>query len=116
MVRIKRGTIKRRRHKKILKLVKGHRGVRSRNYRKAIESLMHKLQYAYRDRRNRKRDFRRLWIVRLNATLRKLGVSYSRFMGELKKKNVNIDRKNLQEMAISDPKGFEELVNYVMSR
>ncbi len=114
MVRIKRGVIKRRKHKKILKLVKGHRGVRSRHYRKAIESLMHKLQYAYRDRRQRKRDMRRLWIVRINAALRRLGLNYSSFMGALRKNNVKIDRKTLQDMALNDPQGFETLVKQVM--
>ena len=111
MVRIKRGTMKRKRHKKILKLAKGHRGVRSRNYRKAIESVMHALMYSYRDRRQRKRDMRRLWITRINAAVRPYGLSYSKFIHGLKLADVEVDRKTLQYIAINDPDTFKALVD-----
>ena len=109
MVRIKRGTMKRKRHKKILKLAKGHRGVRSRHYRKAIESVMHALMYAYRDRRQRKRDMRRLWIARINAAVRNYGLNYSKFIHGLRKAGIEINRKVLQHLAINDPESFKEI-------
>ena len=113
MVRIKRGTMKRKRHKKILKLAKGHRGVRSRHYRKAIESVMHALMYAYRDRKQRKRDMRRLWIARINAAVRNYGLSYSKFIHGLKLANINLNRKTLQYLATEDPEAFKAIVEKV---
>ena len=108
-MRVKRGYTARRRRKKILKLAKGFRGGRSKLYRTAADAVDKALQYAYRDRRARKRDFRRLWIARINAAARLNDVSYSRFMGGLKKAGVEIDRKILAEMAISDLKAFSQL-------
>jgi len=108
-MRVKRGFKARRRRKKILKLAKSYRGGRSQLYRTAADAVDKALQYAYRDRRSRKRDFRRLWIVRINAGARLNDLSYSRFIGGLKRGHVEIDRKILSELAISDPKAFSEL-------
>lgn len=105
----------RRRRKKILKLVKGHRGARSRRYRVAKESLMHALQYAWEHRRLRKREFRKLWIIRINNAVREYGLSYSKFMGLLKKKGIIINRKALSNMAIEDKLAFKKLVETVIS-
>lgn len=91
-------------------MAKGYRGARSRSYRSAHEQVMHSLQYAYRDRRARKRDFRRLWIARINAAARANGLSYSRFIRGLKLAEVEVNRKILADMAISDPASFSELV------
>jgi len=110
MPRVKRGVPAHQRHKKVLKLTKGHWGARHRLYRTAHESMLHALAYAYRDRRNRKRDFRRLWIQRINAAARLHGVSYSRFMAGLHKAQVSIDRKMLAELAVNDPTAFGALV------
>lgn len=109
MVRVKRSR-KRERHKKVLKMAKGYYGAKSRSYRRAKEQLLHSLAYAYRDRRNRKRDFRRLWIIRINAAVRTHGLSYSKFMNGLKLAEVNLDRKVLSDMAINDPEAFTQLV------
>ena len=98
MTRAVSGTISRRRRKRVLKLAKGFRSVRSRAFRKARESVEHGLSYAYRDRRARKRDFRRLWIARINAAVRNDGMTYSQFMHGLKKANVELDRKVLSDM------------------
>ena len=100
-------------HKKILKLAKGYRGARSRTYVNAKDSVEKALQYAYRDRRVKKRDFRRLWIARINAVVRQYGISYSRFIKALSDKNVGLNRKVLAELAVSDPSGFAEVVNLV---
>jgi large subunit ribosomal protein L20 len=108
-MRVKRGFKARRRRKKILKLAKGYRGGRSKLYRTAADAVDKALQYAYRDRRARKRDFRRLWITRINAAARINNLSYSRFMNGLKRADVEIDRKILAELAVSDPKAFSEL-------
>ncbi len=108
-MRIKRGFKARRRRKKILKLAKGYRGGRSKLYRTAADAVDKALQYAYRDRRTRKRDFRRLWIARINAAARLNNVSYSRLIQGLKHARVEIDRKVLAELAISDPKAFSHL-------
>ena len=113
MSRVKRGTNVRARHKKILKLAKGYRG-RSKNcYRIALQRVEKALRYAYRDRKNRKRDMRSLWIVRINAKVREYGLVYSKFMNGLKKSNINLDRKVLSEMAINQVEAFEYLVNQV---
>ncbi len=109
MPRVKRGVPAHKRHKKVLALTKGHWGARHRLYRTAHESMLHSLAYAYRDRRNRKRDFRRLWIQRINAAARQHGLSYSRFIAGLSRANVAVDRKILAELAVTDPSAFGEL-------
>lgn len=110
MPRVKRGNVARKRRKKILKLAKGFRGSHSKLFRTANQQVMKALRNAYRDRRKRKRDFRRLWIVRVNAAARQNGVSYSQLMGNLKKANIQLNRKMLAEMAILDPQGFSKVV------
>ncbi|MDJ1178514.1 50S ribosomal protein L20 [Roseofilum sp. BLCC_M91] len=110
MPRVKRGNVARKRRKKILKLAKGFRGSHSKLFRTANQQVMKALRNAYRDRRKRKRDFRRLWIVRVNAAARQNGVSYSKLMGNLKKAHIEINRKMLAEMAILDPQGFSKVV------
>ncbi len=98
-----------RRHKKVLKFTKGQYGTRSRLFRRANEAMLKSLFYAYRDRRNRKRDFRRLWITRINAAARLHGMNYSRFIHGLKKANVQVDRKVLADIAVRDPQAFARL-------
>ncbi|HPU01415.1 MAG: 50S ribosomal protein L20 [Firmicutes bacterium] len=110
MPRVKRGPVARRRRKRVLKLAKGYYGGKSRLYRTAKQQVMKSLFYAYRDRRQRKRDFRRLWIARINAAARSNGISYSRFISGLKKADVEINRKMLAEMAVHDQDGFSRLV------
>ncbi len=110
MPRAKTGFVRRRRHKKILKLAKGYWGLRSRSFRKARETLFAAGNYAYRDRRRRKRDFRRLWIVRINAACRQHGLKYSTFIHGLKKAGVGLDRKVLADLAVRDPQAFAALV------
>jgi large subunit ribosomal protein L20 len=110
MARVKRGNVARKRRKKILKLAKGFRGSHSKLFRTANQQVMKALRYAYRDRRNRKRDFRRLWIVRINAAARMHGLSYSKLIGQLKKANIDINRKMLAQMAVLDPDGFTKVV------
>lgn len=110
MARVKRGVQTRRRHKKILKLAKGYYGARSRSYRVAVQSVLRAGQYAYRDRKVRKRQFRRLWIVRINAGARQHGLSYSRFINGLKKSAIEIDRKVLADIAVWDKAAFGALV------
>ena len=110
MPRVKRGVTAHARHKKILKLAKGFRGRRKNVFRIAKQAVMKAGQYAYRDRRTRKRVFRQLWIARINAASRELGVSYSRFMAGLKKAQIDIDRKVLADMAVNDPASFAALV------
>ncbi len=107
MTRVKRGVTARVRHKKILKLTKGHYGARHRLFKTANESMIHAHVYAYRDRRRRKRDFRRLWITRINAASRQNGMSYSKFMYGLKQADVQLDRKILADLAMNEPKAFE---------
>jgi large subunit ribosomal protein L20 len=107
--RVKGGPRARRRHKKVLKLTKGQRGTKHALYRRANEAMLKSLWYAYRDRRNRKRDFRRLWITRINAAARLNGLSYSRFMHGLGKAGVEIDRKILAELAVNDAEAFAKL-------
>jgi large subunit ribosomal protein L20 len=106
MARVKRGVTAHRRHKKVLAQVKGHYSTNHRLYKRAHESLMHALMYAYRDRRNRKRDFRRLWIIRINAAARLNGLPYSRFIQGLKVAGVEIDRKMLADLAVRDAAAF----------
>ena len=110
MARVKRGVIARERHKKVLKQAKGYYGARSRVYRVAVQAVTKAGQYAYRDRRNKKRQFRQLWIVRINAAARQNGLSYSRFINGLKKASVEIDRKILADIAVHDQSGFAALV------
>lgn len=110
MARIKRGLHGLKHRRKVMKLVKGFRAARRRNYRVANEALLHSLAYAYRDRRVRKRDFRSLWISRINAAVRREGMSYSVFMNGLKKSGVTLNRKALAELAVSDAQAFSSLL------
>ena len=110
-MRIKRGFKARRRRKKVLKLAKGFRGGRSKLFRTATDAVDKALMYSYRDRKARKRDFRRLWIARINAAARMNNLSYSKFIHGLKLAGVEIDRKVLAELAISDPSGFAQIAN-----
>jgi len=112
-MRVKGGTITRKRHKKVLKLAKGYKGRRSRIFKIANQSVMKALYRAYIDRRRKKREFRRLWIVRINAALRNYGLSYSKFMGLLRKANIKLNRKVLADLCVNEPKAFEALVNKV---
>lgn len=109
MSRVKRGVTAHRRHKKILKLAKGYRGARSKLYKTANEAVMHALSYAYRDRRNRKRDFRSLWIQRINAAARQNGLSYSQFIHGIHSQGIELDRKTLAELAVYNPADFARL-------
>jgi large subunit ribosomal protein L20 len=108
-MRVKRGSKARKRRKKVLKLAKGYRGGRSKLFRTATDAVDKALMYAYRDRRTRKRDFRRLWIVRINAAARMNNMSYSKFMHGLKLSGIELDRKVLADLAISDPSGFSQI-------
>ncbi|CAL4319587.1 50S ribosomal protein L20 [Buchnera aphidicola] len=110
MARIKRGVVARARHKKIIKQAKGYYGARSRVYRVACQAVIKAAQYSYRDRRQRKRLFRRLWISRINAAVRKNKMSYSKFMYGLRKSDVNIDRKILSEIAVFDNNALSFLI------
>jgi large subunit ribosomal protein L20 len=110
MTRVKRGNVARKRRKKILKLAKGFRGSHSTLFRTANQQVMKALRSAYRDRKKRKRDFRRLWITRINAASRQHGLSYSQLMGNLKKANIQINRKMLAQMAVIDPTSFTKVV------
>ena len=116
MPRVKRGVTAHARHKKILALAKGYRGRRKNVYRIAKQAVMKAGQYAYRDRRTKKRVFRQLWIARINAASRGLGITYSKFMAGLKKANIDIDRKVLSDMAIKDPAGFASIVDKVKAQ
>ena len=111
MPRVKTGVTAHRRHKKILKLAKGYRGARSKQYRVAKQSVMRALTSAYAGRKQKKRQFRQLWIARINAATRMNGLSYSKFMHGLKLAGVDINRKMLSEMAISEPEAFKALVD-----
>ncbi len=110
MARVKRGNVARKRRNKILRLARGFRGSHGSLFRTANQRVMKALCNAYRDRRRRKRDFRRLWIARINAASRLNGISYSRFMGGLKKANIQLNRKMLAQLAIIDPKSFSNVV------
>jgi len=111
MARVKGGTVARKRRKKILKLAKGYFGSKHRLYKTANEQVMRSLQYAYRDRRQKKRDFRKLWITRINAAARMNGLSYSKFMHGLKLAEIDINRKMLADIAVNDDKAFAEIAN-----
>ncbi|MBN2073504.1 MAG: 50S ribosomal protein L20 [Actinobacteria bacterium] len=113
MARIKRGVVKKRKHSKVLKEASGYYGSKSRSYRIAKEQLLKSLSYSYRDRKNRKRNFRRLWIIRINAAARSNGLSYNEFINGLKKASIEINRKMLSEIAIKDPAAFKELTDTV---
>ena len=110
MTRVKRGKIAHKRRKRVLKQTKGYKWRRSKTYRAAKEALMHALSYAYRDRRRKKREFRQLWQVQINAATRKHGLSYSKFIAGLKKAKIELDRKILADLAINKPKIFKEIV------
>ena len=110
MARVKRGVTTHARHKKVLDLAKGYRGRNSKVFRVAIEKVEKGLQYAYRDRRNKKRSFRALWIQRINAGVRELGMTYSRFMDGLSKAGIELDRKVLSDLATREPEAFASLV------
>lgn len=116
MPRVKSSVASRERRKKTMKLAKGYRGARSRSCRRAKEQVMRSQAYAYRDRKNRKRDFRRLWIVRINAAVRAEGITYSEFMGALRKAGVNLDRKSLSRLSIEDQEAFQKLVEIARSQ
>lgn len=109
MARVKTGVVRRRRHKKVLKLARGFYSARRKHFRKAKEQLERSLVYAYRDRRRKKRDFRRLWIIRINAACRLNDLSYSRFMNGLKKAGIELDRKVLADMAMNDAVAFAKI-------
>jgi len=109
MARVKRGTRGTRRRKKVLKMAKGYRGGRGRLFRSATEAVNRAMHYAYRDRKVRKREFRQLWITRINAAARSNGISYSQFINGLKRAEVSVDRKILSDLAVSDPTGFTKI-------
>lgn len=113
MARVKRGVMARKAHRNVLKLAKGFRGSRSRHFRVANEAVLHSLSYAYRDRRKRKRDMRRLWIMRINAAARLNGFSYSRLVNGMKHAGIEVDRKMLADIAVRDPEAFTAIVNQV---
>ena len=113
MPRARSGKVTHRRHKKVLELTKGHRAARHKLYRTAHESMLHALDYSYRHRRERKSDFRQLWIARINAAVRARGLTYSQFIAKLKRSDVDINRKMLAEMAVKDPEGFATLMDSV---
>lgn len=115
-MRVKRGFKARHRRQKVLKLARGYRGGRSKLFRTAAGTVDRALRYAYRDRKARKRDFRALWIARINAAVRPENLSYSRFMHGLKQAGVALDRKILAEMAVSDPQGFSKIVQLAVAR
>ena len=110
MPRVKRGVAARARHKKVLKLTKGQRGTKRTLYRRAHEAMLKALTYAYRHRRERKRDMRRLWIVRINAAVRQMGISYSQFMSGVRKATIGVDRKVMADLAVRDPAAFAQVV------
>ena len=110
MVRVTRSVTQHRRHRSVLKAAKGHYSVRHTQYRRAKESMLHALMYAYAHRRQRKRDFRRLWILRVGAAASSRGLSYSRFIDGLQRSGIALNRKVLSEMAIRDPESFSQLV------
>ena len=116
MARIKCGMNAQKKHKRVLKLAKGYRGARSKQYRVAKQSVMRALEESYTGRKQKKRQFRQLWIARINAAARINGLSYSKFMYGLKLAEVNVNRKMLSEMAISDPEGFAALVEVAKSK
>jgi len=114
-MRVKRGNVSRQRHKKILKLAKGFRGSRSKLFTVANQAVMKSLKYAYRDRRNKKRDLRRLWIARINAAVRLHGLSYSRFINGIQKAGIQLNRKFLADLAVRDADAFALIANQAKS-
>lgn len=110
MARVKRSVNAKKKRRKVLSRAKGYYGMRSRSYRNAKQQVQHSMQYQYRDRRTKKREFRKLWITRINAAARENGMSYSAFMNGLSKAGVELDRKVLADMAVSDPKAFSAVV------
>ncbi len=115
MPRVTKSVTAKSKHKKILSATKGHYGARSRLYKTAKQSNIKSLQYAFRDRKNRKRTFRSLWIARINAASREFGVSYSKLMNEMKSKDINIDRKILSEIAVNDASTFKSILKKATS-
>lgn len=113
MVRVKRGLMTKKRHKKVLKLAKGYRGVRSTSFRHAKTAVMKAGLNAYKDRRRKKRDFRKLWTIRLNAAVRPLGLTYSKFINAMYMKHVKLNRKVLSNLAITNPEVFADVVKFV---
>ena len=113
-MRVKGGVVTRRRHKKVIRRTKGFYGTRHRLFRRANEGLINAMCYAYRDRRNRKRDFRRLWITRINAAARQNGTTYSRLIHGLKEADIQLNRKMLSDMAVRDPDAFTKIVEVAM--
>ncbi len=111
MARVKRGVTSHARHKKVMKMAKGYRGRAKNNFRIAIERVEHGLQYAYRDRKAKKRSFRALWIQRINAAVRQHGLNYSQFMNGVHKAGIEVDRKVLADLAVHQPESFEAIVN-----
>lgn len=109
MPRVKRGNVARKRRKKILKLARGYYGAKSKLFKVANQQVMKSLSFAYRDRKQRKREFRKLWITRINAAARENGLSYSRFIDGLKRAGIEVNRKMLADMAVKDKEGFDEL-------
>ena len=115
MSRVSHSVASRKKHKKILKQARGYYGARNSTFKVAKQAVIKAGQYAYRDRRNRKREFRSLWIIRINAGLRQIGYSYSKFLGQLNKKGVELDRKMLAEIAYTDFSSFKMIVNEIMA-
>ncbi len=115
-MRVKGGVVTRRRHKKVIRRTKGFYGTRHRLFRRANEGLLNAMCYAYRDRRNRKRDFRRLWITRINAAARQNGTTYSRLVHGLKEADIELNRKMLSDLAVRDPNAFTEVVDIAMQQ
>jgi large subunit ribosomal protein L20 len=111
-----KGSITARRHKKILKMAKGYRGAKHRQYRRAKEAVLHAGQYAFAGRRQRRRDFRTLWIARINAALTPFGLSYSRFIALLEKEKIDLDRKILAQLALEEPEVFKAIVEKVIKK
>jgi len=115
MTRVSAGVTRRRRHNKLTTATKGYRGARNNRYKTAKEALIHARAYAYRDRRNRKRDIRRLWIVRVNAACREGGMTYAQFMNTLKRQNVLLNRKMLAEIAVRHPGAFKNIMTSIQA-
>lgn len=111
MARVKRGMTKSRRHREVLKNARGFQGARGRHYKPAREGVLHAMQYAYAHRRERKGDLRKLWVVRINAAARELGMTYSQFIAGLKRAGVGLDRKSLAALAVDNPQAFAVLVD-----
>ncbi len=116
MVRVKAGTTTHRRHKKVRKLAKGYWQSRSRQFKKAKEAVLHAGEYAFHGRKRKKRDFRRLWIIRLNAAVRNHGITYSAFINQLKENNIKVDRKILAQIALEHPDIFKKIVEQVTAK